>query len=215
MKPYSITDASYFTFNVDNSIFLTGQTGVGKSEFVRRYMRRIEGAYSPDEMRYVIFDLKRVEFSTHFAHDGAPNKDGAKQEYLYRDVILDPILGLDVLEELAELAENRVKEAITQPFIFIYIEECDMALIDQERFSKAVTAINKYARQTNMKLIYSTSRPGPDVIPKSLLDSFDLIIAGELASDTDYEYLGVPKPKDWEQFSFIVVNNNDSQHREQ
>ena len=89
-----------------------------------------------------------------------------------------------------------------------------MAMVNQERFSKSVMTINNNAKQANMKLIFSTSRPSPDVIPRPLLESFDLIIAGELSSDADYEYLGVPKPKDWEQYSFIVVNNKDSQHQE-
>jgi hypothetical protein len=196
----NITNANYFTFNVDNSIFLAGQTGSGKSEFVRRYLRRIERAYTPEEMQYVIFDLKQVEFSPDW-------EGGAKKEYLYKDVIFNPDEGLDVLEELADFSGERIKGSITKPFLFIYIEECDMAMVNQERFSKSVITINNNAKQANMKLIFSTSRPSPDVIPKPLLASFDLIISGELASDADHEWLGVPKPKSWEQYSFIIVDN--------
>lgn len=209
MNNPSITNADYFTFNVDNSIFLAGQTGTGKSEFVRRYIRRIEKAYTPEEMQYVIFDLKQVEFSTHFASTGEVNEKGAKAEYLYKDVIFDPNEGLDVLEELADLSDERIKGSITKPFLFIYIEECDMAMVNQERFSKSVMTINNNAKQANMKLIFSTSRPSPDVIPKPLLASFDLVIAGELASDADHEWLGVPKPKTWERYSFVVVDNKN------
>lgn len=77
----NITNSDYFTFNVHNSALIVGQTGTGKTEFVRSMLRRYEKAYTPEQMKYVIFDLKLVEFATH-RPDGSIDEDGAKEEYL-------------------------------------------------------------------------------------------------------------------------------------
>ncbi len=100
-----------------------------------------------------------------------------------------------------------LKNSVTKPLIFICIEECDMAFIEAPRFENALIEINANAKQANMKLIFSTSRPSPSVISKKLMNSFDLIVAGRLASDADYEYLGVPKQQNLEPYSFTIVEN--------
>ena len=196
----NITNADYFTFNAHNSMLLIGQSGSGKSQLVHRLVKRYESAFKPDDMKYVIFDLKRCEFSVGY-------EDGAKQEYLLFDVELAnaPDYGFNRLEELAALSKNRVENNIQKPFIFIYIEECDMACRDQKRFDKLVTTINKNAKKANMKLIYSTSSPRPDTVSKELLESFDLVLAGRRTGGYD-NYLGVPEEQPLlSDYSFIVV----------
>ncbi len=153
-------------------MLLLGETGSGKTYLVKSLLRRMEAAMSPDKFKYVLFDLKQVEFSL-------DSPDGARSEYLYWDVIIDPDEGLDKLEELARLSSERVTLDNKDPMIFIYIEECDMAALDQERFDAAVIAINQNAKAANMKLVYSTSRPGADVVSEKLTKSFDLTLRGE------------------------------------
>lgn len=183
------TTKDYFTFNVHNSAVIVGQTGSGKTELVRSYVRRLEKAYTPDEMKYVFFDLKQCEFDTHFSN-GTINEDGAKEEYLYAPVMYGTGADMDYLEKLADLAEERVKTGETKPLIFIYIEECDMAFEYPARFHTAVMKINKHAKEANMKLMFSTSRPSSDIIPADFRDSFDLVLCGLLASPKDGETMG-------------------------
>jgi hypothetical protein len=144
-----------------------------------------------------LFDLKRIEFQ----------KEGRdyKKEYLYFDVVSDSEIGLSRLDELASESEHRLKSpSSNKPIIFIYVEECDMSCLDQDRFDNAVIKINKNAKKANMKLIYSTSRVSDDTVSKKLLDSFDLILYGPLIEYT-YDYLGVIKPDNLKQFDFVVT----------
>lgn len=163
----NITNSDHFTFNLDNSALLVGQTGTGKTELVRRYIRRLERAFTKNEMKYVIFDMKVVEFDSNY-------EGGAKEEYLLHSVITSPQEGMAYLEELAKLAMQRATGNILKPFIFIYIEECDIAAVHHERFEQAVVTINKQAKNANMKLIFATSRPSCDIITPVLRDSVTL-----------------------------------------
>ena len=201
--PTNRTNKDYFTFNVHSSALVVGRTGTGKTELVRQYIRRLEQAFTPDQMKYVIFDLKQVEFNPRYA-------DGAKQEYLYSPIRFGKSEDMDYLEDLADLAEQRVGEDNPEPMIFIYIEECDMAAQYPGRFHSAVIRINENAKRANMKLIFSTSRPSPDIIPSDFRDSFDLILSGILASEADEKTLGMPGATKLNQYEFLVKEARES-----
>lgn len=177
------TNKDYFTFNVHNSALIVGQTGSGKTELVRQYIRRLEAAFAPEQMKYIIYDLKQVEFNPEY-------EGGTKQEYLYAPIRTGKPEDMDYLEELAVLTHERAAQDHPTPFLFIYIEECDLAVQYPDRFHKTIIAINNNAKDANMKLIFSTSRPSPDIITPELRDSFDLLLVGSLASRADEETLG-------------------------
>lgn len=195
------TNADYFTFNVNNSMLLVGQTGSGKTFLVKKLLYTLESAFTPDQMKFALFDMKNVEF----VNEGTDDDRSYSHEYLLFDVVLDPIKGLDKLDELAKLAKNRAKLNKPVPLIFIYIEECDMTVFDKERFDHALITINENARDANMKLIYATSRPGEAAISKRLLHSFELILAGPLADMLDYDYLEVPQVTDLKPYDFAIT----------
>ena len=79
-----------------------------------------------------------------------------------------------------------------------------MAALDQKRFDGALMKINGIAKEANVKVIFSTSRPAPDVLSKSLISSFDVILAGNLV-DSDYGYLGIQKPQEHNRYDFLVT----------
>lgn len=197
----NITDAAYFTFNVDNTMFLTGQTGSGKSVLQDKLINSLVLAQSSSDLQFVLLDMTSVDFT---------DLREKHNDYILKYVAVNPDEGLDTLDEMSKLSDERARGSISKPLIFICIEECDMAVTDQERFDNAVMKINRNARKANMKLIYSTSRPGSDAISKQLLNTFDLIVAGQLASDTDSKYLGVPKAPNNEPYSFTIVDNNQN-----
>jgi hypothetical protein len=64
--------------------------------------------------------------------------------------------------------------------------------------------INRFAKLANMKLIFSTSRPSPDVITPDFRDSFDLILSGTLASEYDEMNIGIPDATSSSRYEFIV-----------
>lgn len=195
----NITNASYFTFNVDNTMFLTGQTGSGKSVLQDKLIDGLVNGHTPESLQFVLLDMTSVDFE---------DLREKHKEFVQKYVAIDSEEGLRVLEEMAKLSQVRIDESVTKPLIFICIEECDMAFIEPPRFENALMKINTNAKKANMTLIFSTSRPAPDVISKQLMNSFDLIVAGQLASDADHEYLGVPKSQNVEPYSFTIIDNN-------
>lgn len=180
-------------------MFLTGQSGSGKSVLQDKLIDGLVKGHTPETLQFVLIDMTAVDF-----------EDLRKKhnEFVQKYVAINSEEGLSVLEEMAKLSQVRIDDSVTKPLIFICIEECDMAFIDPPRFENAVMEINANAKQANMKLIFSTSRPAPDVISKQLMDSFDLIVAGQLASDADHVYLGVPKIENLEPYSFTIIDNN-------
>jgi DNA segregation ATPase FtsK/SpoIIIE-like protein len=193
----NITNAAYFTFNVDNTMFLTGLTGSGKSVLQDKLIEGLIKGHTPESLQFVLLDMTSVDFE---------ELREKHKEFIQKYVAVDSEEGIRVLEEMALLSQARIDESVTKPMIFICIEECDMAFIEPPRFENALMKINANAKQANMKLVFSTSRPAPDVISKQLLCSFDLIVAGQLASDADHEYLGVPKSQNVEPYSFTIID---------
>ena len=178
-------------------MLLVGQTGSGKTELARKIKDNLELAFSPDEMKYALFDLKIVEFQTEHGN--------SKKEYLLFDVVNDSEdFGFSKLEELAALSSYRALLDNPKPLIFVYIEECDFAMMNQKRFDDSVITINQNARKANMKLIYSTSRPCDKTVSKRLLHSFELILTGPL-QDCDYDYLEVPRVSDLKLYDFALT----------
>lgn len=182
-------------------MFLTGQTGSGKSVLQDKLIDRLVKGHNPESLQFVLLDMTSVDFDE--------LRENHK-EFILEYVSVDSDRGLEVLEEMAKLSQARIDDSVTKPLIFICIEECDMAFIEPPRFERALLKINANAKQANMKLIFSTSRPAPDVISKQLLDSFDLVVAGQLASDADHEYLGIPKTQNAEPYSFTIKDNNQN-----
>lgn len=196
------TTAEYFTFNVDNSMLLVGQTGSGKSVLEDKLLTRIIAAHNPQTLQFVLIDMIGVDFE-----DLRQNH----QDLIQTDIKFESDKGLDKLDELAQLSDERIKNDDNQPQIFICIEECDLAVADQARFDKAVMTINKNAKAANLKLIYSTSRIGEQTISKQLMGSFDLILVGLLASEETEEFIGVPHLKYRENYTFFVIDNNNQE----
>lgn len=187
-------NADKFIFDKGNSIFLVGQTGSGKSYLVHKFIEKLKKTYSSDEIKFAIFDLKQAEF----------DQDEIGKDYLLYDIQIGDEQSFEKLDQLVQLAEERAKNNIQSPLIFVYIEECDMACADQERFDNALVLINNYVSDASIKLIYSTSSPRQDTISRRLLDSFDQILAGELP-DGQYEYLNI-KPQPIKEFEFMEIN---------
>ena len=194
-----MVNADTFKLSDTNSILLVGQTGSGKSYFVHKIIEKLENTYSSEELKYALFDLKYVEFR----REG----EDYKKAYLLFDVVADPNVALDQLDILSAVADDRVRLNDTKPKLFIYIEECDATVIDQQRFDKALININSKAKKANMILIYSTSRQDKSTISDNLLKSFDKVLAGALASKETADRFRVPF-EDIPKYSFREVKQD-------
>jgi len=146
-----------------HTIFMTGTTGSGKSILHYYLYQQLMKNNSPEELKFVFLDMTRVDF-------GNWNKD-----YLYLPVVNDPSQALNALEMLAN--QNELKKTV-----FIHVEECDMFLYSSERF---INAWKKIKNNKNMFILFSTSRPSPEIVTNEFLSNTDLKLIFNLASEDD------------------------------
>jgi len=201
MEPESFTEQNDDYINRDNislgsdsSILLVGETGTGKSELIHTVLEQLKSSYTSDEVNFVLFDLKQVEFLDEDV------------EFLYKDVITSVVTGVRVLRELVEYADLRIKKKQKFPALVIYIEECDIAAQHQEKFDKLMISLVGKAKEANFCVIYSTSRVSKNTIGYELLKHFEVILASRLPVGAT-QYLGIDDTSDIRGHNFIRIDN--------
>jgi energy-coupling factor transporter ATP-binding protein EcfA2 len=181
-----------------SSFLLVGQTGSGKSYFIHQMIGDLEAAYTPQDMKYALFDLKAVEFYT--------EGEDYNQKYLLFGVVTDPVIGIERLEYVSRIVDMRIRMKESKPFIFVYIEECDMAYTDNERFNKAIINIAQHGEEVNVQIAYSSSRLADKIAASdSVLGAFSARLIGQLASDFDATRLGVQTPDVNSRYDFRLI----------
>lgn len=150
-------------------IGLFGVTGSGKSIFHNNLYRELSMFYSPDEIGFVFCDMICVEFP-HWKSDYVMN------------YIQGPMKAIEFMETLAESEEIKKKK-----YIFLHIEECDMAYADRGRLENALS--NIINRTSNVYIIYSTSRPDPSYLDGWLGCFINLKVVFAVASKDDSTFL--------------------------
>jgi hypothetical protein len=160
-------------------ILLAGSSGSGKSVTQNHIYRQILQYNTPDELGFVFMDMTQVDFS-----------NWPDTRYLYRPVVKTAKEGLDAFEELGQESIRRAEgKSSASRGIVIHIEECNMVVQDKKRFEEALLNITKHKGKNNMLVVFSTSRPSPDVFTKEMLDVADVKIVHQLDSKKDYLYV--------------------------
>lgn len=162
------------------SIFITGQTGSGKSYLAKQLLFNTAKAHSKEEVKFLIFDLKSVEFT----QEGEDYPAG----YLYMPIIKDVSAGFDVLQQITELAQKRSNNVEKYPALIIYIEECDIAIYDESRFHFLLNTLIINASSANICIIYSTSRPNEEAINFRTLGLFEKVLVGKSSKDLSVRF---------------------------
>lgn len=161
-----------------HTIILTGSTGSGKSIFHYSMYKQLIEQNSSTELGFVFMDMTQVDFAGWFS------------PYLYLPIILWTEQALNALEMLANESELRAQgKSDNKRAIVIHIEECDMMALDSHRFEQAWLSIEKHKDKGNMYIVFSTSRPSPDVFTKTILKNTDLKVVFNLSSIEDSMYV--------------------------
>jgi S-DNA-T family DNA segregation ATPase FtsK/SpoIIIE len=161
----------------DCHLLVAGQTGSGKSEFLRAMAAALATRFEPDQLQFILIDPKRVTF----------NLGGLTSPYLHAPVALDTDAAVPLLrwcqEEtgrrydlLAQRKQTSVADldASLVPRVVVIIDEFANLLEDKQ--AKAILTpllkqIGSMSRAAGIHLVLATQRPDKDVVTPLLRDN--------------------------------------------
>lgn len=173
-------------------VLIAGSTGSGKSVAVNTFICSMLFRASPQEVRFILVDPKRVELT---GYNGIP--------HLLTPVIVEPSKVVSALKwatsemdrRYKQLAEVGVKnlEAYNElagfqalPNIVIIIDElADVMLFAAKEVEETITRIAQMARAVGIHLVLATQRPSVDVITGLIKANIPTRIAFNVSSMMD------------------------------
>jgi DNA segregation ATPase FtsK/SpoIIIE, S-DNA-T family len=188
-------------------LLIAGSTGTGKSVFINSLMVSILYKASPDDVKLVLVDPKRLELNL---YENIP--------HLIAPVVTDPKIASNVLRNATREMENRLKllaqrgvrnieqynrsfqkhqslslfenveesEHKPLPYLVIVIDElADLMMVDTNNVEESITRLAQMARAVGIHLILATQRPSVDVITGLIKANFPARISFRVASKVD------------------------------
>jgi S-DNA-T family DNA segregation ATPase FtsK/SpoIIIE len=176
-------------------LLIAGTTGSGKSVCVNSILTCFLINNSPDDLRLVLVDPKRVELT---GYNGMPHllspvvvemervigalqwmtREMDRRYHLFAQIGCRNIVDYNVKMK----AENQKK----LPFLVIIIDElADLMLMAPDETERTITRLAQLARATGIHMILATQRPSVDVVTGLIKANFPARIAFAVASNTD------------------------------
>ncbi len=172
-------------------LLIAGSTGSGKSIFIHSVILSIIYKTTPEAVRFLMIDPKRIELSV---YDGIP--------YLLHPVVLEPKMATQALRWAVQEMERRYSlfeelsvrnlESYNEefeeklPYIVIIIDElADLMVISSKEVETLLTRLAQMARAAGIHLLVATQRPSVDVITGLIKVNFPARISFKLTSKVD------------------------------
>ena len=184
-------------------LLIAGSTGTGKSVAINAMIMSILYKATPDQVRLVLVDPKRLELGN---YEGVP--------HLYTPIITEPKLAANALRNAVREMERRLKllaekgvrnidqynklfdetrslfgensEDRPLPYIVIIIDElADLMMLDSGNVEESITRLAQMARAVGIHLILATQRPSVDVITGLIKANFPARISFRVATKVD------------------------------
>ncbi len=170
-------------------LLIAGATGSGKSVGLNAFIISLIKAKRPHELKFVMIDPKRIEFSIY-----------NNQEYLYMPVITENEKASLALEYLCQEMNNRYtlfeksktknieeynQKAGFLPYIVTIVDEFSDLVLSDKAVEKHIQILAQKARAAGIHLIIATQRPSVDVVTGSIKANFPSRIAFKTASGVD------------------------------
>jgi S-DNA-T family DNA segregation ATPase FtsK/SpoIIIE len=171
-------------------LLVAGTTGSGKSVGLNSFILSLIKKKTPQELKFVLVDPKRIEFSMY-----------NNQAYMLRPVITDMSVASRCLAELcvemneryAKFEKNMVrnigeyneKAEIKIPYIVCVIDEFADIMLFDKTVEKQVQMLAQKSRASGIHLVIATQRPSVDVITGSVKANLPTRLSYKVASATD------------------------------
>jgi S-DNA-T family DNA segregation ATPase FtsK/SpoIIIE len=188
-------------------LLIAGSTGTGKSVFLNSLILSMLYKGTPDELKIVMIDPKRLELGL---YEDIP--------HLLAPVVTDPKVASNVLRNATREMESRLKLLASRgvrnidqynrtfqkgqslslfdetentehkplPYIVIVIDElADLMMVDTTNVEESITRLAQMARAVGIHLILATQRPSVDVITGLIKANFPARISFRVASKVD------------------------------
>jgi S-DNA-T family DNA segregation ATPase FtsK/SpoIIIE len=172
-------------------LLIAGATGAGKSVAINSIIASILFNATPEEVRFLMIDPKRIELS---GYEGIP--------HLLHPVVVEPKLAsralLWAVREMERryrmLEEARVKSFDSYndsakeklPYIVVIVDElADLMMVASKDVEGAIARLAQMARAAGIHLILATQRPSVDVLTGLIKANFPTRIAFKVSSKVD------------------------------
>ncbi|HWF40175.1 MAG TPA: DNA translocase FtsK [Candidatus Acidoferrales bacterium] len=188
-------------------LLIAGSTGTGKSVFINSLLMGMLYKSTPDEMKLVLIDPKRLELGLY-----------VDIPHLFTPVVTDAKVAANVLRNATREMERRLKllaqrgvrnieqynrtfekpqslslfentdteEHRPLPYLVIVIDElADLMMVDTNGVEESITRLAQMARAVGIHLILATQRPSVDVITGLIKANFPARISFRVASKVD------------------------------
>ena len=190
-------------------LLIAGATGTGKSVALNGIICSILYKATPDEVKLILIDPKRLEFSV---FEGVPHllcpiiKNPRKAEA----VLLDTIKKMDaryqqlgkigvrnigqynqrvqeiLKKDKGKLSEEEKKNLKPLPYIVIIIDElAELMMIGAQEVEYCIARLAQLARAVGIHLVLATQRPSTDVITGTIKNNFSSRISFRVPSKID------------------------------
>src|SRR5579862_9513316 len=191
-------------------LLIAGATGAGKSVMLNAMIMSFLYKATPDEVRMIMVDPKRVELGI---YEGIPHlltpviTEPRKATYALKNAVLEMDRRLRLLAEfgvrnidqfnkkirkMQEEPRNLFEEEATNedlrplPYILILIDElADLMMLEGKNVEESVTRLAQMARAVGMHLVLATQRPSVDVITGLIKANFPAPISFRVATRVD------------------------------
>lgn len=176
-------------------LLIAGTTGSGKSVCVNSILTALLLYNTPDEMRLILVDPKRVELTN---YNGIP--------HLLAPVVVEMERVIGALQWMTREMDKRYHEFAQSgarniqdynarmksqggkklPYLVVVIDElADLMMLAPDETERTITRLAQLARATGIHLILATQRPSVDVVTGIIKANFPARIAFAVASNTD------------------------------